>query len=82
MINAIFSQFVAVTPITVMVRGIMERVFQASALDELFEVYAVKQDTREWLFSQIVSLMSLVLKDTASHIVSGIHPSVSAAYKA
>ncbi|MEL7010939.1 MAG: IS4/IS5 family transposase, partial [Cyanobacteria bacterium J06588_4] len=82
MINAIFSQFIEATPITVMVRGIMERIFEPTALDELFEAHAVKQYTRELLFSNVVSLMSLVLKDTASHIVSGIHPSVSAAYKA
>lgn len=74
MINAIFSQFIEATPVTVMVRGIMERVFEPSALDELFEVHTVKQYTRELLFSNVVSLMSLV--------VSGIHPSVSAAYKA
>lgn len=74
MIKTIFSQFVEATPVTIMVRGIMERIFEPSALDELFERHAVKQYTRELLFSQIVSLMSLV--------VSGIHPSVSAAYKA
>ncbi|MBE9048781.1 transposase [Pleurocapsales cyanobacterium LEGE 10410] len=74
MINAIFSQFIEATPITVMVRGIMERIFEPTALDELFEAHAVKQYTRELLFSNVVSLMSLV--------VSGIHPSVSAAYKA
>ena len=74
MINTIFSQFVEATPITVMVRAIMERVFEPSALDELFETHAVKQYTRELLFSNLVNLMSLV--------VSGIHPSVSAAYKA
>ena len=74
MINAIFSQFIEATPVTVMVRGIMERVFEPSALEELFETHAVKQYTRELLFSSVVSLMSLV--------VSGIHPSVSAAYKA
>ena len=74
MINTIFTQFVEATPITVMVRGIMERIFEPSALDKLFETYAVKQYTRELLFSNVVSLMSLV--------VSGIHPSVSAAYKA
>ncbi len=74
MINAIFSQFVEATPITVMVRGIMERIFEPTALDELFESHAVKQYTRELLFSNVVSLMSLV--------VSGIHPSVSGAYKA
>ena len=74
MINAIFSQFVEATPITVMVRGIMERIFEPTKLDELFETHAVKQNTKELLFSNVVSLMSLV--------VSGIHPSVSAAYKA
>ena len=74
MISAIFSQFVEATPITVMVRGIMERVFEPTKLDELFEVHTVKQYTRELLFKDVVSLMSLV--------VSGIHPSVSAAYKA
>ena len=74
MINTIFSEFVEQTPVTVMVRGIMERIFEPTALNELFETYAVKQYTRELLFSNVVSLMSLV--------VSGIHPSVSAAYKA
>ena len=74
MINAIFSQFVEATPVTVMVRGIMERIFQPQALDKLFESHAIKQYTRELLFSNVVSLMSLV--------VSGIHPSVSEAYKA
>ena len=74
MINAIFTQFVEATPITVMVRGIMEQVFEPRALDELFETHAVKQYTKELLFKDVVSLMSLV--------VSGIHPSVSAAYKA
>ena len=74
MIDTIFSQFVEATPITVMVRGVMERVFEPSALDDLFETHALKQYTRELLFSNSVSLMSLV--------VSGIHPSVSAAYKA
>jgi hypothetical protein len=82
MIDAIFSQFVLkdaashieATPVTVMVRGIMERIFEPSALDELFEAHAVKQYTRELLFSNVVSLMSLVVR--------GIHPSVSAAYKA
>ena len=67
MINAIFSQFVEATPITVMVRGIMERVFESPKLDELFETHAVKQYIRErtcphlLLFSNIVSLMSLVV---------------------
>lgn len=74
MIDTIFAQFVQASPVTVMVKGIMERIFEPTALDELFERHAAKQYTRELLFSNVVSLMSLV--------VSGIHPSVSAAYKA
>ena len=74
MINAIFSQLVEATPVTVMVRGIMERIFQPTALNEWFESHGSWQDTRELLFSNVVSLMSVV--------VSGIDPSLSAAYKA
>lgn len=74
MINAIFEQFVEASPLSVMVRATMERVFSADKLDELFEATAEKQYTRELLFSSVVGLMSLV--------VSGIHPSVNAAYKA
>ena len=74
MINAIFEQFVAASPVSVMVRATMERIFSAEKLDELFEQTAEKQYTRELLFSSVVGLMSLV--------VSGIHPSVNAAYKA
>ena len=46
MINAIFSQFIEATPITVMVRGIMERIFEPQALDELFESHATYQYVR------------------------------------
>lgn len=74
MISTIFEQFVEASPVTVMVRAIMERIFSAEKLDELFEQIAEKQYTRTLLFSSVVGLMSLV--------VCGIHPSVSAAYKA
>jgi hypothetical protein len=74
MISAIFEQFVEASPISVMVRAIMERIFSAEKLDELFKTTAERQYTRELLFSSVVGLMSLV--------VSGIHPSVNAAYKA
>lgn len=74
MISEIFEQFVEASPVTVMMRAIMERIFSAEKLDALFEQTAEKQYTRELLFSTVVGLMSLV--------VCGIHPSVSAAYKA
>lgn len=74
MVSTIFEKFVAASPVTVMVRAIMERIFSAEKLDALFEESAQKQYTRELLFSSVVGLMSLV--------VCGIHPSVSSAYKA
>ena len=74
MISAIFEQFAEASPLSVMVRALMERIFCADKLDELFENNAEKQYTRELLFSSVVGLMSLV--------VSGVYPSVNAAYKA
>jgi hypothetical protein len=73
MISAIFERFVEMTPITVMVRAMMERIFAPAALDQLFEETAEHQYQRSLLFSAVVGLMSLV--------VCGMYPSVSAAYK-
>ena len=74
MLNAIFEKFVEASPASVMVRATMERIFSDENLNQLFEETAEKQYTRALLFSSVVGLMSLV--------VSGIHPSVNAAYKA
>lgn len=74
MLAPIFDAFVQESPISVMMRGVMEHVFRPARLDELFERQANVQYTRELLFSSVVNLMSLV--------VCGIHPSVNAAYKA
>lgn len=73
MISAVFERFVESTPLTVMVRAIMERIFAPERLDQLFEATAERQYQRELLFSTVVGLMSLV--------VCGMYPSVSAAYK-
>ena len=72
MISAIFERFVESTPLTVMVRAMMERIFAPELLDQLFEATAERQYQRELLFST-VGLMSLV--------VCGMYPSVSPAYK-
>ena len=74
MINAIFERFVEQTPLTVMVRAIMERSFGREQLDKLFEETAEEQYTKTLLFSNVVGLMSLV--------VCGMYPSVGAAYQA
>jgi hypothetical protein len=74
MLAPIFDAFIAESPISVMMRGLMERIFRPERMDELFEQHAQVQYTRELLFSSVVNLLSLV--------VCGIHPSVSAAYQA
>lgn len=74
MISAIFERFVEQTPLTVMVRAIMERSFAPERLEKLFEDTAQEQYTKKLLFSNVVGLMSLV--------VCGMYPSVGAAYRA
>jgi hypothetical protein len=74
MLGTIFERFVEQSPVSVMVRGLMERVFAPSTMNELFEATTEVQYTRELLFSSVVELMSLV--------VCAIHPSVHAAYRA
>lgn len=74
MLEAIFERFVAESPISVMTRGLMERVFAPEKINQIFETNAQAQYTRELLFSSIVELMSLV--------VCGLYPSVNAAYRA
>lgn len=74
MLASIFDAFVEQSPISVMMRGLMERVFRPQRLDEIFETHAKRQYTRELLFSTLVNLLSLV--------VCGIQPSVNATYKA
>ena len=73
-ISTIFERFVEQTPLTVMVRAIMERSFGKEQLDKLFEETAEEQYTKTLLFSNVVGLMSLV--------VCGMYPFVGAAYQA
>jgi Transposase DDE domain len=74
MLASIFDQFVQMSPVTVMARGLMERIFAADRMDKLFATHAKVQYQRDLLFSSQVDLMSLV--------VCGIQKSVNAAYKA
>jgi hypothetical protein len=69
--ETIFDRFVQKTPITLMVRGVMERILSHEQMDIIFEKNAQSQYTRELLFSNLVDMMSLV--------ICGIHPSVGVA---
>lgn len=73
MLDSIFKEFVRESPVSVMVRGLMERILSPERIEEIFENNRSQQYTRDLLFSNLVNLMSLV--------VCGIYPSVNAAYK-
>lgn len=74
LLGQVFERFVKESPVSVMVRGLLEKALCPETLDQLFERSAKTQYTRELLFSTVVNLMSLV--------VCGVHPSVHAAHQA
>ena len=73
MLGKVFVRFVEKSPISVMVRGTLERVLGAEQLDTWFARTAQKQYTRTVLFSTVY--------DVLSQVVFRIKPSVRAAYR-
>jgi hypothetical protein len=73
MLGKVFARFVEKSPISVMVRGTLERVLGADQLDAWFARTAQKQYTRTVLFSTVYDLLS--------QVVFRIKPSVRAAYR-
>jgi hypothetical protein len=73
MLGKIFARFVEKSPISVMVRGTLERVLGADQLDTWFAQTAQKQYTRTVLFSTVYDILS--------QVVFRIKPSVRAAYQ-
>jgi Transposase DDE domain len=73
MLGNVFARFVEKSPISVMVRGTLERVLGAEQLDAWFARTAQKQYTRTVLFSTVY--------DVLSQVVFRIKPSVRAAYR-
>lgn len=73
-LSKVFDRFVSKSPLTVMLRAIMEHALPDERVDELFRRHARQQYERELLFSTVVSLLSLV--------VCSVRKSVNAAYKA
>ena len=68
-----FTQFIQDSPISVMMRGIVEYAFEEKRLNDLFENTAETQYTRTLHFSTVADLMSEVVFD--------ISPSIGAAYQ-
>src|SRR6266702_4679677 len=73
MLGKVFARFVEKSPLSVMVRGTLERVLGAEQLAAWFARTAQKQYTRTVLFSTVY--------DVLSQVVFRIKPSVRAAYR-
>jgi hypothetical protein len=73
-LNKVFERFARFSPVTVMMRGLLEYVFPARRLDEVFRAHAVQQYEDELLFSTVVNTLALA--------VNGVRNSVNAAYLA
>jgi IS4 transposase len=69
-----FEAFIEASPVSVMIRGTLERVLDPGKLEQLFENYAVRQYTRELTFAQCGEIMS--------DVVFRVSPTVGAWYKA
>ena len=61
MLTKVFDAFVQASPVSVMARGLAERLLDADKLDAWFESVDSSQYTRELPFSAVFSLMSQVV---------------------
>jgi len=69
-----FEEFIESSPVSVMIRGTLERVLDPEKLEQVFEDHAVRQYTLELTFAQCGEIMS--------DVVFQVCPSVGAWYKA
>lgn len=69
-----FEAFIEASPVSVMIRGTLERVLDPGKLEKVFEDHAVWQYTRELTFAQCGEIMS--------DVVFRVSPTVGAWYKA
>jgi len=74
MLGKIFERFAEKSPVSVMARGLLERVLNPKTIDAIFERVANRQYTRNLLFSVVFDLMS--------QVVCGTRKSLHAAYQA
>ena len=74
MLSDLFKPFIEASPLSVMMRGLVERLLNPEQIDQWFTQVAAEQYTRNLLFSTVVSLML--------EVVCGSRKSVGAAYQA
>src|ERR1700752_3525901 len=72
-LSKVFERFVDGSPVCIMIRGSLEYALPEAFVNQIFEKTALKQYTRNLLFSDVVDVMSSV--------VCQVFPSVNAAYK-
>ena len=73
-LSPIFERFVSKSPVTIMVRAMMEVVLAPEKLDQLFDTTAQTGYTRELLFSTLVNMMT--------QVVCSVRQSIGSVYKA
>ncbi len=73
-LSPIFERFVEKSPVTIIVRALMEVVLAEAKLDKLFEKTAQTGYTRELLFSTLVKMMT--------QVVCSVRQSIGSVYKA
>ena len=66
----ILQKFAEKSPVTVMVRGLLERLFHAEKIDTWFENVSEVQYTRNILFSSLVSIMLQVVCRVRGNVYS------------
>jgi hypothetical protein len=74
MLSPVFDPFVEESPVSVMARGMVERVLNPDQINKWFDTTAKEQYTKDLMFSSVVGIMS--------QVVCGSRPSVGAAYQA
>lgn len=74
MLSKVFERFAQYSPVTVMMRGILEYTLPAERLDALFREHSQRQHEDKLLFSTVVNTLALA--------VNGVRKSVNAAYQA
>lgn len=74
LLGKIFERFARKSPVTVMLRGIMDHALPKWRMNELFRKHAVRQREDQLLFSTVVNTLALA--------VTGTRRSVNAAYQA
>ncbi|BBO93374.1 IS4 family transposase [Desulfosarcina ovata] len=68
MLSPVFTPFIKSSPISVMARGMVERVLNPEQLDEWFDTTAKEQYTKDLLFSTLFNLMSQVVQGSQRSI--------------